>query len=99
MSAGVNELYTDRFFFMEKQFYKMRISYRGSAYNGWQSQPDGNAVQDFLERALRGLHQDSDLRVNGCSRTDKGVHALGQMAAYKAFERRLLCLKIAFGFE
>ena len=28
------------------------ISYRGSAYHGWQSQPDGHTVQDRVERAL-----------------------------------------------
>ncbi len=69
---------------MEKHFYKLKVSYRGSAYNGWQSQPDGNSVQDFLERALRGLHQDYTIRINGCSRTDKGVHAISQMCAYRA---------------
>jgi len=28
------------------------VSYRGEAYNGWQSQPDGRTVQDHLEAAL-----------------------------------------------
>lgn len=66
----------------DKQCYKMTIRYRGTAYSGWQSQPGGDAVQDVLEHALRGLHQDQNLRLNGCSRTDRGVHALGQVAAY-----------------
>lgn len=62
----------------------MTVRYRGTVYNGWQSQPDGNAVQDVIEHALRGLHQDLGIRVNGCSRTDRGVHALGQVASYQA---------------
>lgn len=62
----------------------MTVGYRGTAYNGWQSQPDGKAVQDVLERAVRGLHQDQSIRINGCSRTDLGVHALGQVASYRA---------------
>ena len=68
----------------ENQCYRLTVSYRGTAYNGWQSQPDGRSVQDVLERALRGLHQDQSIRVNGCSRTDLGVHALGQVASYRA---------------
>ncbi|MFC1467329.1 tRNA pseudouridine(38-40) synthase TruA [Verrucomicrobiota bacterium] len=68
----------------EKQCYRMTVSYRGAAYSGWQSQPGGNAVQDVIEHALRGLHQDRSIRLNGCSRTDRGVHALGQVASYYA---------------
>lgn len=68
----------------KKQCYRMTVAYRGTAYNGWQSQPDGRAVQDVIERAVRGLHRDPSIRVNGCSRTDLGVHALGQVASYWA---------------
>lgn len=53
---------------------KFTIAYKGSAYNGYQSQPSGNTVQDIVEKALsRLLNQKA--AINGCSRTDAGVHA------------------------
>ncbi len=53
---------------------KFIIAYKGTAYNGYQSQPSGNTVQDMVEKVLGGL---LNQRVNilGCSRTDAGVHA------------------------
>ena len=59
------------------------VSYRGSAYNGWQSQPDGHTVQDHLERALSTL---ADARVTTvcAGRTDAGVHALNQVVHFDA---------------
>lgn len=57
------------------------VSYRGGAYHGWQSQPDGQTVQDNLEHALAqflGLPRDAVSTV--CAgRTDTGVHALNQV--------------------
>jgi tRNA pseudouridine38-40 synthase len=57
------------------------VSYDGSGFNGWQSQPSGNTVQDHLERAL-GSIAGSSVRVSGAGRTDTGVHALGQVAHF-----------------
>ena len=59
------------------------ISYRGSAYKGWQSQPDGNTVQDHLERALSTF---ADARVSTvcAGRTDAGVHGLNQVVHFDA---------------
>ncbi len=54
------------------------VSYRGSAYHGWQSQPDGLTVQDRLEFAL-GQFADRPLRTMCAGRTDAGVHALNQV--------------------
>ena len=54
------------------------LSYRGQAYRGWQSQPDGDAVQDRLERALARF-ADVALRTSCAGRTDAGVHALNQV--------------------
>lgn len=54
------------------------ISFRGTAYQGWQSQPGGNTVQDHLERAL-GQFADAPLRVHCAGRTDAGVHGLNQV--------------------
>ena len=55
------------------------VSYRGRAYHGWQSQPDGNTVQDQLEAALARF-ADAPLRTVCAGRTDAGVHALNQVA-------------------
>lgn len=54
------------------------VSYRGTAYQGWQSQPGGNTVQDRLEQALARF-LDGPVRVMCAGRTDAGVHALNQV--------------------
>ena len=54
------------------------ISYRGGAYRGWQSQPDGRTVQDALEAALARF-ADQPLRTHCAGRTDAGVHAINQV--------------------
>ena len=54
------------------------VSYRGTAYQGWQSQPGGNTVQDRLEQALASF-LDTPVRVMCAGRTDAGVHALNQV--------------------
>jgi tRNA pseudouridine38-40 synthase len=61
------------------------LSYRGSSYLGWQSQPGGNTVQDKLEEALRlfsGLPQGERVITNCTGRTDSGVHALMQVVHF-----------------
>lgn len=54
------------------------VSYRGSAYHGWQSQPDGQTVQDRLELALSRF-ADQPMRTVCAGRTDTGVHAFQQV--------------------
>jgi tRNA pseudouridine38-40 synthase len=54
------------------------VAYRGQAYQGWQSQPGGQTVQDQLERALAKF-ADAPLRTMCAGRTDAGVHALNQV--------------------
>jgi len=58
---------------------KLVISYDGTRFAGWQSQPGKDAVQDFLESAFSRVAGDRIL-VHGSGRTDAGVHALGQCA-------------------
>ena len=57
------------------------VSYRGGAYQGWQSQPSGAAVQDHLENALARFTDcpRSLVRTVCAGRTDAGVHALNQV--------------------
>lgn len=54
------------------------VAYRGGAYHGWQSQPDGRTVQDHLEAALTAFAAQPVATV--CAgRTDAGVHGLNQV--------------------
>jgi len=61
---------------------RLTIEYEGTAYQGWQLQPDGSTVQEVLERAL-GTALREPVRVRGAGRTDAGVHACGQVAAVR----------------
>jgi len=61
--------------------YFLAISYKGTAYFGWQSQPNVKAVQFFVERALTTLLQ-VPTAVVASGRTDTGVHALQQMVHF-----------------
>ncbi|MFI5335172.1 MAG: tRNA pseudouridine(38-40) synthase TruA [Opitutales bacterium] len=63
--------------------WKCVCAYDGGAFDGWQSQPGGNAIQDVIERQLREVLQ-VDLRIHGSGRTDAGVHALGQVFHFDA---------------
>ena len=63
------------------------IAYCGQRYHGWQSQPDGNTVQDKLERALAefiGLPRGEIVATVCAGRTDAGVHALNQVVHFDA---------------
>jgi tRNA pseudouridine38-40 synthase len=56
------------------------LEYRGTAYCGWQSQPEACGVQDYVERALsRFLDASDSVRIHCAGRTDAGVHALEQV--------------------
>jgi len=59
---------------------KLTIQYLGTHYRGWQIQPEGPTVQGSLERALEKFLQ-VPVRVAGAGRTDRGVHARGQVAS------------------
>ena len=52
----------------------LTISYDGTAYHGWQVQPNGITVQETLQNALCKL-MGVRPSITGCSRTDAGVHA------------------------
>ena len=59
--------------------HRLILSYRGANYAGWQRQDNAPSVQQTVEEALTKLF-DEPLRIHGASRTDAGVHALGQVA-------------------
>ena len=59
----------------------LTISYDGTPFSGWQRQPGRPTVQGEIERALTELCG-QPVRIDGTSRTDAGVHALGQRASF-----------------
>jgi tRNA pseudouridine38-40 synthase len=61
---------------------KLTIQYDGSDYHGWQVQPGLATVQGEIAEAIKNL-TGCDVQVNGASRTDAGVSALGQVANIK----------------
>ena len=63
------------------------IAYRGSAYQGWQSQPGGRTVQDQVERALSAF-ADRPVGTVSAGRTDAGVHALNQVVHFDTVAER-----------
>ncbi|QAT43893.1 tRNA pseudouridine(38-40) synthase TruA [Aminipila luticellarii] len=60
----------------------LTIEYDGTLFSGWQRQPEKRTVQGELERVL-GIVCRCPVQLNGTSRTDAGVHALGQRASFK----------------
>ncbi|MBZ0112322.1 MAG: tRNA pseudouridine(38-40) synthase TruA [Thermoanaerobaculia bacterium] len=62
--------------------YALEVSYRGTGYAGWQRQENALTVQEVLEDALETL-TGSPVRVMGSGRTDRGVHARGQVASLR----------------
>lgn len=63
--------------------WKCTCAYDGGLFDGWQSQPGGNAVQDVIERRL-GEVLKAPTRIHGSGRTDAGVHALAQVFHFDA---------------
>lgn len=60
---------------------KLVISYDGTNYCGWQVQPNGVSIQSTLQKAIEDLVGEK-IMLTGASRTDSGVHALGQVAVF-----------------
>jgi len=65
--------------------YRIKLSYCGADFCGWQVQPDAPSVQQTLERALATLLR-ANVSVTGAGRTDTGVNAIGYIAHFDAAE-------------
>ena len=63
---------------------KLTLAYDGTAYAGWQRQVNAVSVQQVVEEAFAPLVGDVPPTIAGASRTDAGVHALGQVASVNA---------------
>ncbi len=62
----------------ERQRYFIEVIYQGGGYHGWQSQPHGATIQKEIESAIARIHRPTP--IVGSGRTDRGVHACGQVA-------------------
>jgi len=65
---------------------RLTLVYEGTRYSGWQVQPGRSTVQGALAEAIRGVTGETILP-RGSSRTDAGVHAIGQVAAFTSDTR------------
>lgn len=73
------------------------VAYDGSGYCGWQIQPNGITIEQVLNEAISDLFQ-TPITVTGASRTDAGVHSLGNVAVFDV-DTRMPADKISFALN
>lgn len=61
--------------------FKLTIQYDGSRYHGFQIQPEAITIQKAVEDTLSSITKE-DIHINGCSRTDAGVHAVMYVCSF-----------------
>ena len=71
---------------MEKKRVRLIVAYDGTNYHGWQVQHGVITIESELNRCLSALLQE-EIQVIGASRTDSGVHALGNVAVFDTCAR------------
>ncbi len=76
---------------------KLIVAYDGTNYHGWQVQENGITVEEVLNRTISELVQEK-ICVIGASRTDAGVHALGNVAVFDT-ESRIPGEKFSFALN
>jgi tRNA pseudouridine38-40 synthase len=69
--------------------YALGVEYDGSGYCGWQRQPERLSIQEALESALSGIASET-ISVIAAGRTDRGVHACGQVVHFDTQAQRPL---------
>ncbi len=63
------------------RYIRLLIEYDGTEYHGWQTQKSGGTIQDIIRDKIKTIAGE-EVRLTGASRTDAGVHALGQVAVF-----------------
>ncbi len=71
---------------MSKKRVRLIVAYDGTNYHGWQVQKNGITIESELNRCLTELLQEP-IEVIGASRTDAGVHAMGNVAVFDTCSR------------
>src|SRR5712691_11749336 len=66
---------------------KLTLSYDGTGFHGWQTQPGLRTIQETLEQAIAALTGEERIRLNASGRTDAGVHAIAQVANFHTTTR------------
>lgn len=66
---------------VEEKKVRLTVAYDGTAYHGWQIQDNGNTIEAELTKALESILKEK-VEIIGASRTDAGVHALGNVAVF-----------------
>ncbi|MBC8453950.1 tRNA pseudouridine(38-40) synthase TruA [PVC group bacterium] len=80
---------------MKPTRFKVTVSYDGTAYFGWQVQPNAVTVQENIESVLESL-TGTKIKVHGSGRTDQGVHARAQVAHFDISDtKNISSLRIA----
>ena len=75
----------------------LKVAYDGTNYSGWQWQPNGITIEEVLNRELSRLLKE-EIHVRGTSRTDAGVHALGNLCIFDT-ETRIPAEKICYAIN
>lgn len=70
----------------KERTFHMTVSFDGTNYHGWQRQSNGITVQEVLEEKMSRLFNTERIVLQGSSRTDAGVHALGMAVSFEAPE-------------
>ena len=76
---------------------RLVVAYDGTNYCGWQLQPNGVTIEEVLNRTLSDLLGE-EIKVIGASRTDSGVHALGNVAVFDT-ETRIPAEKLSYALN
>ena len=71
---------------MDRKRVRLIVAYDGTNYHGWQVQPGMVTIESELNRCLSDLLKE-EIQVIGASRTDSGVHALGNVAVFDTCAR------------
>lgn len=76
---------------------KLVVAYDGTGYQGWQIQKNGETIESVLNRTLHDLTGE-EIHVMGASRTDSGVHAMGNVAVFDT-EARMPAEKFSYALN
>ena len=76
---------------------KLIVAYDGTNYHGWQVQPNGETIEGVLNRTLSSLLGERII-VTGASRTDAGVHSMGNVAVFDT-KSRIPAEKISYALN
>lgn len=76
---------------------KLTVAYDGTNYKGWQVQPNGITIEEVLNKQLSRLLGE-EIVVTGASRTDSGVHSMGNVAIFDT-NTRIPAEKISFALN